>query len=555
MSVGGSLEKKIITSALPYSYSIPHLGNFVGSILPADVYFKYSMMNGDDAIFISGSDQHGTPIELKAIEEKKDPENLSNEIHAEIKDLFERFGCTFTYYGKTHTDYNKEVVYSVFDALYKKGYILEIEGEQAYCNIDKRFLLDRFIEGRCPHCGGRARGDQCDDCGKLLEPTQIIDPICNLCKRKEIVFKHVKNLAVDLAKLQPKIKSFIEKNSKNNWSKNAVNKSLSYIDEGLKPREITRNIKWGFPVPKKGFEDMVFYVWFDAFLGYIGITKEWDSERWKDYWLDSKARLIQVMGKDNIEFHTLMWPGVLIGSEMGFILPYTIKASEYLTSKTIKFSKSRGVGLNLKSAIEILEPDYWRFVLMYLYPETADSEFSAELLEEIVNTVMNDKVGNFVQRALKIFASNRASVGEKMQLDDDTRKKAEEIISSYKTNFEKMNLREALHSAVELASLGNSILSTKEPWLLIRKGDQVSLKEFSETISSLIVLVHHLSLLLWPFVPTSSMEVLSYFGIFHEPDFKLLEADVSVVKELDPRPIFRKMGKDEIARLEQFSGK
>ena len=549
------MEKKIITSALPYSYSIPHLGNFVGSILPADVYFKYSRMKGDDAIFISGSDQHGTPIELKAIEENKDPEDLSNEIHKEIKGLFERFECTFTYYGKTHTDYNKEVVYSVFDALFKNGYILEIEGEQAYCNIDKRFLLDRFIEGKCPHCGGRARGDQCDDCGKLLEPTQIIDPICNLCKKKEIVFKHVKNLAVDLPKLQPMIKDFIEKNAKNNWSKNAVNKSLSYIGEGLKPREITRNIKWGFPVPTKGFENMVFYVWFDAFLGYIGITKEWDQEKWKDYWLDSKTKLIQVMGKDNIEFHTMMWPGVLLGSRQGFVLPYTIKASEYLTSKTVKFSKSRGVGLNLKNAIEILEPDYWRFALMYLYPETADSEFSIDLLEEIVNTVMNDKVGNFVQRVLKIFASNRDIIGENILIDEETKTSADGIISSYKSNFDKMNLREALHSAVELASLGNTILSTKEPWLLVKKGDQDSLKEFSRIISSLLVLVRNVAVLLWPFTPKASATALSYFGIGKEPSMALLHSKIAVSKDLDPQPIFKKIGKEELSKLEQFSGK
>lgn len=211
------LSKIIVTAALPYSYSIPHLGNFVGSVLPADVYHKYLIMNGDDAIFICGSDQHGTPIEIRAMERHQKPEDFANEMHLKIKAIFEGYKCGFTHYGKTHTEQNKEVVYDIFAALQKNEYIVETQSTQAYCNIDKRFLIDRFIEGTCPFCkSDHARGDQCDNCGRLLTPSEIINPKCKICSKSDISFKNTRNLAIRLDALEPKIEAFVEQNSKNN---------------------------------------------------------------------------------------------------------------------------------------------------------------------------------------------------------------------------------------------------------------------------------------------------------------------------------------------------
>ena len=532
---------------------MPHLGNFVGSVLPADVYYKYVRMKGDDAIFICGSDQHGTPIELAAVKKKVEPEQLADEMHQTVKTLFEKYECTFTHYGKTHTNENKEVVYGVFHELYNNGYILETEDMQAYCNVDKRFLPDRFIQGTCPYCKARsARGDQCDSCGRLLDPTQIIDPFCAVCEKSDITFKKVKNLALELNKLQEEVKAFVKKNSKNNWSKDAINKTLSMIKEGLKPRDITRNMKWGFQVPLAGYEHAVYYVWFDAVLGYIGITKEWSLHRWGDYWQNEHTQLVQFLGKDNTVFHTIMWPAMLIGSKLGFVLPYTIKESQFLVSKTLKFSKSHGVGLNLKSALEILPADYWRFVLMYLYPENADSEFTEKGLVEVVNTTMNDKIGNLAQRVLKLSLSNKFLVEDGISPESEERIK--KIFKEYCKAFDSLQLKKAVGSVVELADLGNEIMSKKEPWILAKKakGNAVLEKEAKEIFSSLLAITYALGVMLYPLTPAASKKLLSYFGVTSEPNFKLMEEKVKLDMGEEPQPLFQKITNKELEKLRKF---
>ncbi len=537
------MGRYIVTSALPYAYSMPHLGNFVGSVLPADVYYRYLKMNNEDAIFICGSDQHGTAGELKAAEEHTTPEELSENMHGKLERLFENYKCAFTYYGKTNTETNKQTVYEFFNALKKNDYIVEIENRLPYCEIDKRFLPDTFIEGTCPKCSYKhARGNQCENCGSLLDPDQLIEPRCRFCGKSEITFKTVKNLALAFDKLQDKIYEFIKVESKNGWSKNSVNKALSYIKEGLKPRAITRNTKWGFPVNEKGFEDTVYYVWFDAVLGYISITKDWDAKKWKNYWLND-AKLVQFMGKDNIEFHTLMWPGMLIGSNLGYTMPTTIRASEYLLSKGFKFSKTAGAGIDMQDAINLLSADYWRFVLMYLYPETADTEFTVELVLSVVNGVMNDNIGNFVNRVLKLSQENKDIINRdakpiKKHLDE-----AAQIIEKYKRSFNTFGLREALQSVVELSGLGNSIMGNYQPWMVAKraKSDDAARKELSEQMTTLIKIVYQLGILLWPYTPDSSMKILSYFNVRKEPTMELLEQNEQLDLEKNVIPLFKKL--------------
>ncbi len=554
------MEKIIVTSALPYAYSVPHLGNFVGSVLPADVFYKYLKMKGSDAIFICGSDQHGTPIELAAIKKGIEPMQLADEMHETIKSLFSRLGCTFSYYGKTHTDKNKEVVYELFNALMKNGYITPTEDMQAYCDIDKRFLTDRFIEGTCPYCQGtHARGDQCDDCGMLLTPMMLIDPHCTICGKKEIRFIKVKNLAIRLDKLQGKVKSFIESTSQNNWSKNAINKSLGLLKEGLKQRDITRSMKWGFDVPVDGYENSVIYVWFDAVIGYIGITKELGDEYVSKYWKGKDTKLIQFMGKDNIEFHTIMFPAILIGSDRGYALPYTIKASEHLTSRSVKFSKSQGVGLNIEAALQILGADYWRFVLMHLYPETADTEFSIEMLRDIVNSVMNDKIGNLVNRVLIIVKNNASLLDSAEGMVDIGKADASisKIIASYTENFDKLNIREALADATALAALGNEIMSSKEPWMLAKNSptDPRARAEFQDVVRKLLRIVFDAGVLLYPFTPFAASKVLDYFGIKGMPSLDLLDSDAQFDTRKHVEILFSKITEREMEQLKKFENK
>lgn len=538
-----------MTSALPYAYSIPHLGNFVGSILPADVYFKYLKMCEKDAIFICGSDQHGTPIELRAIKEKTTPDKLSNEMHAKIKAAFEKLGCTFTFYGKTHTEENKSIVYSIFEALTKNGYIAETHAEHAYCNFDKRFLVDRFIEGTCPFCKStKARGDQCDDCGRLLDPIQLIDPHCMICGKSEVSFRKVKNLALDLGKLQPAIAKFIMDSSTNGWSRNALNKSSGSIREGLKARDITRNMEWGFPVPVKGFENNVFYVWFDAIIGYIGISKEWSNTLWDKYWMDPKAKLIQFMGKDNIEFHTIMWPGVLLGSTLGFTMPHTIKAYEYLTSKSIKFSKSRGIGLNVETALSIAEADYWRFALIGMLPETSDSEFNAELFDEQVNKIMNGKIGNLIHRVLTIARSNIKLLPVPVE---DNYPEVAEIVKNYSQSFDNIRLRDAQKAIIDLAELGNSLINATEPWALAKAAaqDKEKAKEFANIMGKLIRIIYSISIMLHPFSPEASANAMGYFKV-GSPSIHILESKIELDLEIPLAPIFHRV---EVKNLAKFA--
>ncbi len=540
----------LVISALPYVNAIPHLGNLTGSILPADVYYKYLKMDGQDAIYICGSDQHGTPIELRAIKNGVPAEQLADELHEKVKELFAQFEMTFTYYGKTHTKESQDIVDENFGALDKNGYIVEVESVQGYCNFDKRFLTDRFIEGKCPYCGGRGRGDQCDDCGKLLTPQQLIEPFCAICGKKEVTFKKVKNLALALDKLQGGIESFIKQNSKNNWTKNAINKPLSYVKEGLKPRDITRNMKWGLSVPKKGYEESVFYVWFEALQGYISITKAWDQKRWLDYWKGKDVKVVNFMGKDNIEFHTLMWPGILLGSGLGYNLPTTIRASEYLNAVGVKFSKSRGVGLNIETALSIMEPDYWRFALMYLYPETADTEFTLDGFKDIINNILNDKIGNLAQRVLKLSRSNESLISGDPRVHDDYKVQMDKLLDAYRASFEKADIREALRAVVELAGVGNSIMSAKEPWALVKKDREA----FTDTMSTLTCIVYDIAIMLWPFTPKASMQLLRHFGITGEPSLAMIHHRVRLDLSNEPQPLFHKITKEEDAKLKETAG-
>ncbi len=548
------MGRYLITAALPYAYSVPHLGNFVGSVLPADVYYKYLKMKGEDAIFICGTDQHGTPTELAAIKAGIEPQVLADQMHEKIKKLFERYGCTFTYYGKTHTPENKEVVYGIFNELYNNGYLLEREDMQAYCNVDKRFLTDRLIQGTCPHCHKKsARGDQCDSCGRLLEPSQIIDPFCSICGKNDITFVKTKNLALELNRLQPEIAKFIRSNAKYNWSRDAVNTSLSMIKGGLKPRDITRNMKWGFPVPLSGYENSVIYVWITGLIGYIGITKEWDSKKWREYWQNEHTLLIQFMGKDNTIFHTIIWPGMLIGSKLGFILPHTIKESQFLTSKTLKFSKSHGVGLDLKTALEVMGADYWRFALMHMYPETADSEFNEQTLVDVVNSVLNDKIGNFVQRTLKLAVANKRLVEKGTVPSAEKRVRVE--MERYVASFEELRLKKTVAAVVSLAEQGNRIMSEKEPWLLAKsaKTDAKAAKKASEIFSSLLAITYALGVMLYPFTPEASRKLLAHFKVVAEPALGLLDNAIELDTGKEPKPLFEKLTLKDLEKLRKYT--
>lgn len=542
------IKKVLVTSALPYIHGIPHLGNLVGSVLPADVYNRYLSLAGYNSIYICGSDAHGTMFEVTARKLGTTPEKLVAKNHKKIRELFEKFNINFTYYGTTHSEKNKEITYDIFKKLDKNGYLIEKEMELPYCKNCDLFLADRWIEGECPECGGLARGDQCDDCGKVLDPKELIEPYCVHCQKKKIEFKKTNHLLLDLPQFQSFLKKWIQDKD---WSPLAKNFSLSWIKEGLEPRTITRDANWGFQVPKEGFEDKVIYVWFDAPIGYIGITKEWSQEidkpeEWKKWWFKD-VKYVQFMGKDNVPFHSITFPATLKGTEDEWNFVDNIVASGWLISKDVKFSKSRGEGLTTEEALEIKPAGYWRYVLMSLYPEKDDSTFSWNEFQRRINNELSDIIGNFVHRILSFTESKFGKVPESHNLvkeDEEIIKKWKELYNEITENFEQVKLKEALKGVVKLCKEANAYFNNQEPWKLENK-------ERLETILNISCnIVRGVSILLSPFLPESSQRIWDFF---HETskmkwdsakDLKL--SDHKIRK---PKVLFEKVDDKELEKI------
>ncbi|RLE60065.1 MAG: methionine--tRNA ligase, partial [Thermoprotei archaeon] len=358
------MGKWLICAAWPYINAVPHLGTLIGSVLSADVIARFLRLKGEDVVFVSGSDEHGTPIEVEAIRQNISPKELTDKYHELVKKLFDLWNISFDNYTRTENPVHIEFVRNFYLNLYERGYIYEKEIEMPYCPRCQIFLPDRFIEGECPYCHyEKARGDQCDKCGRLLEPVKLINPRCNICGERPII-KKTKHWFFDLPKLTDKIRDYIEKNT--NLPPNARNMSLSMLKEGLKPRAITRDNKWGIPAPFPGAEGKTIYVWMEAVLGYITATIEYftrkgEPEKWKKFWFDSNTKSVYFIGKDNIPFHTIIFPALLIASGENYVLPWTVSSTEYLLFKGEKFSKSRRIGIWIDEALKLFPVDYWRF--------------------------------------------------------------------------------------------------------------------------------------------------------------------------------------------------
>jgi methionyl-tRNA synthetase len=465
----------LVTSAWPYINVVPHLGNLVGSVLSADVTARYYRLKGDDVLLVSGSDEHGTPIEVEALKQGITPKELTDRNHAIVADLFRRWGASFDNYTRTESPVHKEFVRETLREIYRNGYIFSQDTEMLYCEHDQRFLPDRFVEGKCPYCGyERARGDQCDNCGRLLETTFLIEPRCVICGNSPIV-KTTKHWYIDLSQFADKLSKYITDN--NQLPSNAKNFSLNWIKEGLKPRAVTRDVDWGIPAPFPGAEDKTVYVWVDAVLGYVSATIEYfkrngKPERWRDFWFDKTAKTLYFVGKDNIPFHTIILPALLMASGEEYNLPWNVSATEFLQFKGQKASKSQRIGIWIDEALELFPADYWRFFLMAMRPESKDTNFSWDLFLEKVNADLNDTFGNFVHRTLTFINAQfngeipqpHALNAEDEAVLRDIREKAEEAAQE----FENAKLQSAANTLISISRVGNQYLNEKEPWNLIK---------------------------------------------------------------------------------------
>ena len=542
-------EKKakriIVTSALPYANNVPHLGNLM-CVLSADVYTRFLRLKNKDVISVLGTDEHGTTTETKALEEGLTPKQITDKYFKIHKTIYDWFNCEYDCFGRTSSKENHEIAKEIFLSLDKQGYIKEQTIKQAYCEKCKKFLADRFVEGTCPYCNYEdARGDQCDNCGKLLEPKELKNPKCKICSSKPI-FKETKHLFIDLPKLQPKLESWIKK-SEQNWSQNAKTMTHGWLKEGLKLRAITRDLKWGIPIPKKGYEGKVFYSWFDAPIGYISIAKETRKD-WAKYWKDKDTELVQFMGKDNIPFHTILFPAFLIGADLGYTLLDKISVNEYLNYESGKFSKSRNIGVFGDDAMKLGIPaDVFRYYLLVNRPEKTDTEFCWNDFQEKLNTELLGNFGNLVNRTLTFI--NRFFDGKtaKATKDLDYTKEIKQIEEAY----EKIDLKHALKLIMSLSKKGNQYFQENEPWNLVKNNK----KKAQNVLTNLATLVKDLSILIEPYLPKTAENIWKQLKI-KDLKWDNLEKPLENHQIGKPALLFNKLEDDKVEEFKQkFSGK
>jgi methionyl-tRNA synthetase len=518
-----SSDRKVtVTSALPYVQGMPHLGNMAGSVLPAELYHRFLDVKGIENEFICGGDVHGTPLELEALERGVNPRDIKDEQTQKVKEAYESLDVDFSIFSDTHSEYNRKQTHDMFEEIYCKGLINEKTQNMAYCRNDERFLPDRYIEGECPHCGGLTRGDQCDDCGKLVEPEEIIDPECQICGNKEIDFRETDHLFLELTEYKEKLKQWIKEEKP---VPESMEKQILHDLEEAEDRSITRDQDWGFEIPVERvnqrieeenldiekldggkYEDKVLYVWFDAPIGYIGFTRELfeDDEVWREYW-NGDSEIIHSIGKDNAIFHAVIFPTMLLAAsneEMDYGLPDYEFIQQYLMWNDGAFSTSRNRGIFINEAAEYYRADYWRFYLARRLPTSEDTNFDWEDFENEINGVLNDTVGNFVNRTLSLaedWFDNKVPNPELEEQDKEALEETENLLDKYDREFENKQLKEALDTTLELARHGDKHLSKEQPWNHEERREQ--------TIYVAVQIINALSKTLYPFIPSSSERI------------------------------------------------
>lgn len=459
----------LITSALPYVNNVPHLGNIIGSVLSADIYARFCKNRNYNCLFVCGTDEYGTATETKALEEKVTPKELCDKFHKIHKDVYDWFDIDFDYFGRTTTELQTEIAQDIFLKLHQNGYLEEQTQEQLYCETHKAFLADRYVEGRCPKCSYEdARGDQCDKCGNLLDPLELLEPRCKL-DGAQPVRRHLTHVYLRLNALEPELREWVQQASeKGSWLKNSRTITNSWLKEGLEPRCITRDLVWGTPVPLEKFHDKVLYVWFDATIGYVSITANYFKDRgvdgWRRWWQSENVDLYQFMGKDNVPFHTVVFPASQIGTRDPWTKLHHLNTTEYLQYESGKFSKSRGVGVFGNNAQELgIPPSVWRYYLASVRPESLDLHFSWDDLVAKNNSELLANLGNLVNRVVKFAIAKYAGVvPDYKTLDIKGYAAFEEdvngLLAAYIKAMEAVSLRRGLELAMAISARGNQFL-------------------------------------------------------------------------------------------------
>ncbi|MDR1155973.1 MAG: methionine--tRNA ligase [Bacteroidales bacterium] len=497
-------KRYLVTTALPYANGPVHIGHLAGVYIPADIYVRYLRLRGRDAVFIGGSDEHGVPITIKARQEGISPQDVVDRYHALIRDSFERFGISFDIYSRTTSKIHHQTASEFFRKLYDDGKFVEKETEQYYDGEARQFLADRYITGTCPHCGNeRAYGDQCEQCGTSLNATDLINPRSALSGSAPVM-KPTRHWYLPLNRYEPFLKEWILEGHKE-WKANVYGQCKSWLDLGLQPRAVTRDLDWGVPVPVEGAGGKVLYVWFDAPIGYISNTRELLPDTWQDYWKSEDCKMVHFIGKDNIVFHCIIFPAML-RAEGSFILPENVPANEFLNLENDKISTSHNWAVWLHEYLDDFpdKEDVLRYALTANAPETKDNNFTWKDFQDRNNNELVAIYGNFVNRALvltqKYFGGVVPEVAELTDYDRETLAGIAAIRASVESSLENFRFREGLKEAMTLARLGNKYLADTEPWKLI-KTDEARVKTI---LNIALQLAANMALLSEPFLPFSS---------------------------------------------------
>ncbi|MEV5374848.1 methionine--tRNA ligase [Streptomyces nondiastaticus] len=567
------MARHLITSALPYINGIKHLGNMVGSMLPADVYARYLRQTGRETLYICATDEHGTPAELGAKELGLPVDEFCTKQHDAQKAIYDGFGLSFDYFGRSSSPENREITQHFARQLQKNGFIEERSIRQVYSLADGRFLPDRYIVGTCPHCGyDKARGDQCENCTRVLDPTDLIDARSAISGSSELEVRETKHLFLLQSKLQGEVEAWIDEHGKD-WPVLASSIARKWLTEGLNDRAITRDLDWGVPVPADTWPELaaegkVFYVWFDAPIEYIGATKEWaaqdpENRDWKSWWYEATdVRYTQFMGKDNVPFHTVMFPATQLGVREPWKKVDYVKAFNWLNYYGGKFSTSQKRGVFTHDALELLPADYWRYFMMANAPESDDTSFTWELFSATVNKDLADVLGNFVNRVLsfskKRFGDTVPAGAEAGEAEAALGREIAQLLQEYEEHMEAMQFRKAAQALRALWSAGNAYLETKAPWLEIKTDPEAA----ALTLRTAMNLIHLYSVVSEPFIPASSAAMRAAFALADDTKTWVTSDEARSLSFVPagtsfevPPVLFAKITEDDLAAYrERFGG-
>lgn len=552
------MEKILITSALPYVNNIPHLGNIIGCVLSADVFARYNRLKEKDVLYVCGTDEYGTATTAKAMEEGITPRELCDKYHKIHKEIYDWFSISFDVFGRTSTEKHTQITQQIFKDLYANEMFIEKEIEQPYDEKLDLFLADRYVIGECPHCGSRsARSDQCDKCGKLLTYAELIDPISKLSKTTPIL-KKTRHLFLDLSKSQDKLASWIDQVEKDRrWSENTIAIARSWLNEGLKARSITRDLKWGVPVPLEGWEHKVLYVWFDAPIGYISISAT-HTDNYLDWWNGSDdVEHYEFIGKDNVPFHAIIFPAMLFGTNKKWTMPHFISSTEFLNYEDGKFSKTQGVGVFGNDAKDSNIPaDVWRYYLLSNRPETSDTAFSWDDFGKRLNNELLANYGNLVNRTLTFVQNNYDGKVPKADYTDPDK----EFLERQRKGIEQVDkllkdvkIRSAINQFMHTASEANAYFQSNEPWRVVKED-----KERAGTIMNVLMhCIKDLAICSEPFLPNTTKKIFKILNLepakWSEIGKSSLEAGKAINK---PKHLFKPIDEKTLSMFKKrFSGK